>query len=483
MNRVIRTDNPVGPRRAPELRSVLWTSPPRRRGPRWSWLAVGALVVVAVGGGVFAFRALRSNGIEASLAGADGDATGPKVMVPTAIAPSVPGFVSTLRGLTDGAVSLTANGAPVALEAGGSFTMYIPQGTTEIQLTATAADGSVGESVVAVTDAVPTPTYPATAALHVRAEDWTNPALRQLVLDLAEQGRINAVQLDIKDEAGVVGYASQIPLASTVGAAAGFYDARQATDELHAAGVRVIGRIVCFLDPTMSKWAWENGRSDMVVLNASGSAPLDNNYGAAAFSNPASAEVRQYQIDLATEAVGLGFDEILYDYVRRPEGDFAAMQLPGLDTAPDVTIARFVADTNVALDGTEAELGISVFGISATRPEPTAQDMRLLAPHVDYVSPMVYPSHWSSGEYEVPDPVRQPAEIVTRSVADFERIVSGSGAAVVPWLQDFSWGSVIYGPAEVRAQIDAARAVGAEGFLLWNPTSQYNIDALDPPQG
>ena len=131
------------------------------------------------------------------------------------------------------------------------------------------------------------------------------------------------------------------------------------------------------------------------------------------------------------------------------------MQLPGLDTAPDVTIARFVADTNAALEGTGAELGISVFGISATRPEPTAQDMRLLAPHVDYVSPMVYPSHWSSGEYEVADPVRQPADIVTRSVADFERIVAGSGAAVVPWLQDFSSGSVMYGPAEVRAQIDA----------------------------
>ena len=142
-------------------------------------------------------------------------------MVPAAIAPSVPGFVSTLRGLTDGAASLTANGAPVALEPGGSFTMYIPQGTTEIRLAATGADGSVGESVVAVTDAVPAPAYPATAALHVRAEDWANPAIRQLVLDLAATGRINAVELDIKDEAGEVGYASAVPLATTVGAAAG----------------------------------------------------------------------------------------------------------------------------------------------------------------------------------------------------------------------------------------------------------------------
>jgi hypothetical protein len=94
---------------------------------------------------------------------------------------------------------------------------------------------------------------------------------------------------------------------------------------------------------------------------------------------------------------------------------------------------------------------------------------------------MVYPSHWGSGEYGVADPLRQPADIVARSVADFERIAAGSGTAVVPWLEDFSADGVTYGVAEVRAQIDAARSVGAEGFLLWNPTSTYTVDALDAP--
>jgi hypothetical protein len=156
------------------------------------------------------------------------------------------------------------------------------------------------------------------------------------------------------------------------------------------------------------------------------------------------------------------------------------MQFPGLTMPPEVAVARFVADTRAQLQGTDALLGVSVFGISASRPEPTAQDIGLLAPNVDYVSPMVYPSHWGSGEYGVPDPVRQPAEIVTASLSDFERLVAGSGAAVVPWLQDFDSGSVIYGPAEVRAQIDAARATGSDGFLLWNPNSLYTADALDP---
>ena len=409
-------------------------------------------------------------------------ATSPRVHVPVAVAPSVPGFVNVLRGLVDGAEALLADGAPVPIEPGGAFSVFVPQGTTQVLLVASAADGSSATVTVAVTDQHPAPSHPPTAALHVRGEEWANPVLREQLLDLARAGRIDAVELDIKDESGHVGHHSAVPLAATIGAVSDQYDAAAAVAAIHQAGARAIGRIVCFLDPVLAGWAWSNGRRDLLVLDAGGSAPLSNDYGTAAFSNPASSEVQRYQIDLATEAATLGFDDILYDYVRRPEGDLTAMQLPGSTTAPDVAIARFVLDTATALPDPTA-LGVSVFGISATRPEPTGQDIRLLAPHVDYVAPMVYPSHWGAGEYGVTDPVRQPADIVARSVADFERVTAGSGAAVIPWLQDFSTGDVEYGPAEVRAQIDAARSVGAEGFLLWNPQSSYHIEALDPPNG
>ncbi len=77
-------------------------------------------------------------------------------MVSQAIAPSVPGFVNSLRGLVDDTASLTANGEPVALEPGGAFTMLIPQDTTEVRLLATGPAGTTGEAVVAVTD-VPVP--------------------------------------------------------------------------------------------------------------------------------------------------------------------------------------------------------------------------------------------------------------------------------------------------------------------------------------
>ena len=319
--------------------------------------------------------------------------------------------------------------------------------------------------------------HPATAAVHVTARSWADPAVREPILELARSGLINAVQLDIKDESGEVGYASTVPIAGTTGAAMGHYDAEAVLDELHRLGVRVIGRIVCFLDPVLASWAWANERTEMLVLQGSGG-PLETDYGPAAFTNVASPEVRQYLIDLSVEAAQLGFDEILYDYVRRPEGDPGAMYFPGLESAPEVAVARFVADTNTQLADTDVVLGVSVFGIAATRPEQIAQDIRLIAPHVDYVAPMVYPSHWGPGEYNVADPNRQPAEIVGASIADFHAVVAGSGAAIVPWLQDFSAGGVVYGPVEVRAQIDSALAAGASGFLLWNAGSFYTTAAL-----
>ncbi len=407
---------------------------------------------------------------------------GPEIYVPDAVAVALPGQVMELRGMAPGAVSLSANGASVTLEPGGAFTTEVAPTVSEVRIEAADAAGNTNVVRVPVTTTATAPAYPRTRAVRVSAAGWSDPALRQPIIDLARAGRINAVVLDIKDESGEVGYSSEVPLAATIGATRDHYDARAAAAELHALGLRVIGRIVCFLDPMLAGWGWSNQRPELTVLNASGSAPFVNNYGSAAFTNLANDEVRQYQIDLAKEAIALGFDEILYDYVRRPEGDLATMTFLGLASGtPAVEVARFVADTEVQLEATdpEAMLGISVFGIAATRPEQIAQDIRLLAPHVDYVSPMVYPSHWGSGEYGVPDPIRQPAAIVERSVIDFHRVVAGSGAAVVPWLQDFTYLGVPYGVAEVKAQIDAAMSTGSTGLLLWNPGSTYHVDALD----
>jgi peptidoglycan/xylan/chitin deacetylase (PgdA/CDA1 family) len=105
-----------------------------------------------------------------------------------------------------------------------------------------------------------------------------------------------------------------------------------------------------------------------------------------------------------------------------------------------------------------------------------------MARQLDYVAPMVYPSHWAPGEYNVAIPNASPYAIVRRSLADFQRQVRGTGARVVPWLQDFSLGHT-YGPAEVAAEIRGARDAGADEFLLWDPAVTYTTGALPTSAG
>jgi hypothetical protein len=443
-------------------------------------LLVVGLVVVALVGGLIALRSVTRVSLTGTVAADEVvNVAGPRLSVPSEMAPSVPGRVMTLRGLVDGAARLTANGDRVQLDNGGGFAVHIPQEWHSVRLVATAADGAKNEKTVLLKRNPSRADPPLVRAVHVRGSDWARPEIHDEIVAMAEAGVINAVELDVKSEAGDIGYQSNVPLAKTIGASSGYYDARESVRELHGLGVKVIGRIVNFLDPLLAAWAVKNDHPEMLVLNGSGSEPLKNNYGAAAFVNFANPAVRKYQIELAREAVKLGFDEILYDYVRRPEGEMSTMTFPGLDMPPEVSIARFVGESRAALAGTGALLGVSIFGISASRPEPTAQDVGLLAPLVDYIAPMVYPALWNSGEYGVENPVRQPAEIVTKSLQDFELLAAGSGAAVRPWLEDFSTAYVAYGADEVRAQIDAALATGSDGFQLWNPESRYHADALN----
>ena len=178
-------------------------------------------------------------------------------------------------------------------------------------------------------------------------------------------------------------------------------------------------------------------------------------------------------------AAAQGVDEILYDYVRRPDGPLSSMVFPGLDETPEQAIVRFLAESRAALAKTDTLIGASVFGVAATRPEEVAQDIPAMARHLDYVAPMLYPSHWGPGEYDVADPNGQPYEITLASSKDFVRQVRGSGARIVNWLQDFSYGRT-YGPAEVRAQIKASRDAGVDEFILWDAAVTYTADALEP---
>jgi hypothetical protein len=293
-------------------------------------------------------------------------------------------------------------------------------------------------------------------------------------LALTHEG-LNTIQLDVKDENGEVGFVpSAVPLATKVGAARPYYRPRQAARLAHAKGVYLIGRIVTFEDPRLAE-----GAPELAIHNPDGS--VWRTSGGLAWTNPYNRKVWDYNVSLAEVAARAGFDEIQFDYVRFPsDGDIENAVFPGKTaTPPGWVIAQFLHYATKRLKPLGVRVSADVFGLAATRDLGIGQVPKRLAKYVDSMYPMVYPSHYGSGEYGLDDPNGTPGATVAYSLTHFRRELRGSRAQLIPWLQDFSYGRT-YGLAEVQDQIAAARKLGARGYLLWNPLGVYTPGALAP---
>ena len=312
--------------------------------------------------------------------------------------------------------------------------------------------------------------------VHASGYTWTTAELKDPIMTLIAENKINTVEIDLKDEAGQIWWATTNELANQIGAVEELWDLSAVVDELHRLGVRVIGRLVVFRDPILSDWAIETGNLDWIVLNPDGT-PYGQ-YGG--YTNPFNEQVWEYNLSIGEEAARLGVDDVLYDYVRRPDAFLDQLRFPlQEEQTPEDAILAFLAESQPRIHAAGARLGASVFGIAATHPDQIAQPIPAMSELVDYVAPMVYPSHWGPNEYGVADPNSSPYDIVFRSLSEFQNQVKGTDATVLGWLQDFSLG-VDYGAAEVRAQIDAAADAGVVDFLLWDAAATYTEAALDP---
>ncbi|MFL5923813.1 MAG: putative glycoside hydrolase [Gaiellaceae bacterium] len=287
---------------------------------------------------------------------------------------------------------------------------------------------------------------------------------------------LNTIELDVKDESGRVGFVPPaVPLARRTGAAGPFYKAGRAARLVHSHGAYLIGRVVTFEDPVLAE-----KHPELAIKTSDGS--VWRTSGGLGWTNPYDRRVWRYNVDLAVAAAKAGFDEIQFDYVRFPsDGDLSAIRYPGVHTQPMTwTIPAFVQYASRRLHPLGVRVSIDVFGLSATRDLGIGQLPRRVSRYVDAVYPMVYPSHYSPGEYSLSDPNAVPGETVRRSLLDFQVALEGRKARLTPWLQDFSLGRT-YTLDDVRAQVATARALGTHGFLLWNAEGVYSATVLLPP--
>jgi hypothetical protein len=298
-------------------------------------------------------------------------------------------------------------------------------------------------------------------------------ALPGKVDEYLDMAGLNTIELDVKDENGEIGFIpSSVPLARQIGAAAAYYRPRQVAKQVRKRGVYLIGRVVVFEDPILAE-----KRPELAVRRPDGS--VWRNHAGLGWTNPYERRVWEYNVDIAAAAARAGFDEIQFDYVRFPsDGDVESMVFPRRTSeGKGWTIARFLHYARKRLRPLGVRVSADVFGLSATRDLGIGQVPRRMARFVDAIYPMVYPSHYNSGEYGLDDPNAVPAVTVAESLRDFRRQLRGTKAKLIPWLQDFSLGRT-YTLDDVREQILAARELRAQGFLLWNPAGVYTHEAF-----
>ena len=399
------------------------------------------------------------------------DGTAPALEVPPVVEPVTIGDPAEVAGTVERGADLAADGEPVDVDDDGTFTLRFdraPAGPVTFDATDRAGNRTTASVMVPVG-------YPGFRGVHVTPAAWTDPGLRGGVLALLDQGRIDTVELDLKDDTGYVAYDSEVSRAHEIGAVADMYDLEAAVAAIESHGGRVVGRISAFHDPVLAGAAWGAGQGTQVVQDADGG-PYDN--GSGAWTNPGDAAVRRYNLDLAIEAVNRGVDDILWDDIRLPTGEPDTIVVPGLATSASDAVAGFLAEGHDALRRRTAYQGVVTVGEAADKGDAIGQDLARIARNTDYVAPEVFPGYWGPGRHGVADPPSQPAPFTAALLTRYQQSLAGTGAVLVPVLQDFAIGGADPDDATIRAMVDAARGVGVDRFLLWSNQVRYSAGLL-----
>jgi hypothetical protein len=345
-------------------------------------------------------------------------------------------------------------------------------------LTQLIAGGGVGSvTLVPVASAAPVNPFHSMPPEEIRGIHVTGPLMTltgklDSYLAMKKDG-LNTIELDLKDESGNVDFTKGAPaIARKDGAAVRYYDPQEVVGKVHKAGMYLIGRVVSFEDPITAR-----AHPELAIRTSDGS--LWHNNGGLGWLNPYSHAAWKYDVDVGVAAAKAGFDEIQFDYVRFPsDGDLSLIRYPGKHAQPmDDTVAAFLRYAAKRLHPLGVRISADVFGLSASHDLGIGQHPGQIGEYVDAVYPMTYPSHYTAGEYNLPDPNASPGPTVSHSLTDFQTQLSGGRAVIIPWLQDFSLGRT-YTPADVAAQVAAARAHHTGGYMLWNAGGVYTPQAL-----
>jgi len=350
-------------------------------------------------------------------------------------------------------------------------------------------------------------------AIYVTGWSAGSEAKMNSLISLIKRTELNAVVIDIKDYSGFVSYKTGLQEVASSGAENQLRINRPNAliKKLHDENIYIIGRITVFQDPLLAKahpeWALKNITTGKIWTDKKGLAWMD----------PVAEPVWEYNLAIAKDALGRGFDEVNFDYIRfASDGDVEKISYPFWDgkTTRHKTIRKFFSFLRENLG--ESKISADLFGLSTVNTDDMGigQTIEDAYAYFDYVSPMVYPSHYAPGFIDYENPAEHPYEVIRYSLEhalarlkNLELGIMNNGTTTSaatslqetlnstsyilnsklrPWLQDFDLGAN-YNAVMVKKEIQAVDDVLLKssssnqfvGWLLWDPANIYTEAALE----
>lgn len=277
---------------------------------------------------------------------------------------------------------------------------------------------------------------------------------------------INAVVLHVKTPKGKLIWASHNALANQLGVSARRSRLTDQVALLKSKQIHTIAKLDVFADHQLAA-----ALPDFSVMEKSSGLPWSDANGLH-WANPADSRVWDYNIALAKELAHMGFDEIQFDYVRFPsDGNLSQIHYPNTISgfSKSDCIASFLEKAYQELKPLGVSLSADIFGLTAWKSNDfgIGQVVEKMAPYLDVICPMFYPSHFPAGFLGKQTPGEFPEMIMEASMRSMMR---RTDKPIRPWVQGF-W----YKPMEIGAQISGIEKAEGDSWSIWSPTGHYGV--------
>ncbi|PNZ70062.1 GTP-binding protein [Staphylococcus croceilyticus] len=335
--------------------------------------------------------------------------------------------------------------------------------------------------------------------IYVTSNSTQGEKLDELI-KFIKDSKLNTMVIDVKDDEGNITMKLNTGNKNVDKNTLDIVDGKKLLEKLHDNNIYPIARIVTFKDTKLAnehpEWSFKNSDGS-VWTNGKGDS----------FINPFMKEVWDYDITVAKAAAKAGFQDIQFDYVRFPEGfeneadsltynkgDYKNSKLSSGDQRVD-TITKFLEHANKELKPMGVNVSADVFGYSALVKDAPGigQSFPKISKNVDAISSMIYPSHWSNGDFGLQAPDTEPYKTVNRYIQKENNLLDTLGKDKPisrPWIQDFtasylgSGNYIDYDAKQVSEQVQALKDNGVNEFLLWNAGNEYTQGAnYNPKKG